>query len=162
MTSTRILLVLLLAGAIPAQAAPRWLTAVPRSVGRTYGNMFTFKHPVLALEQWASVGAVAFDERTTTDLFHRCPTCVESGLIYHNGRYNGGIAILGTIAAGTFYSTLEQYGDELIRDDPNKFWRNANNFQVATPLAIHIQAGVHNMGVATFRPIEWYRPQPSK
>jgi hypothetical protein len=141
------LLAIVLLCAAPAGAAPRWLTAVPRAVGRTYGNMVTFRHPALALEQWASIGAVAFDEKTTVDVFSRCLTCAESSLFYQGRRYGTGIALAGTVLFGTFYATGEQYGSELLRDDPSRIWRALPNAQVAVPLAIHIPAGIDNMRI---------------
>jgi hypothetical protein len=38
----------------------RILTAIPRAVGRNYGNMFTFKHPWVAVQQWSQVATTAF------------------------------------------------------------------------------------------------------
>jgi hypothetical protein len=147
-TKLALIVTLVLLSVLPSHAAPRWLTAAPRLVGRTYGNMFTFKRPYLAAEQWAVLGASIFDEKTTVDVFSRCPGCTESTLLHPGGgRYGTKTAILNVALKSTFYNSLEQYGDELLRNDPNKFWSHINYAVAAVPLSLFIQGGVHNMGI---------------
>lgn len=143
----KLVFLLLLISPLSTEATPKWLTAIPRAVGRTYGNMFTFKHPVLALEQWATIGALAFDGKTTLDVFARCHSCTETFPIEHNQRYGVGTVVLNVALAGTLYTTSEQYGDELLRNDPNYVWRNINNSLFLVPTVYHVRAGVLNMRV---------------
>lgn len=46
-------------------------------LGRTLKNMFTCARLGACIEQWAVVGAVAFDAITTTHRIDRCPRCTE-------------------------------------------------------------------------------------
>lgn len=130
-----------------ASAAPKWLTAVPRSIGRGYGNMVTFKHPGLALEQWATLGAVIFDQKTTLDAFHRNPRATEdtSYSLFHHGRYGVSQSLLNVALAQTFYVSTEQYAYELLKDDPNKHWRAMRFADSIIPITVHLDAAISNM-----------------
>lgn len=135
--------------AIPVHAAPkvvRVLTYLPREVGHSYVNMFTFKHPVLALEQWASVGALVFDEKTTMDAFARCSHCAEAGFFNHGRRYGIGQTAANVALAGTLYVTAEQYTTDAERDN-GRVWRNIPNILFVAPVTFHVMAGVSNMAV---------------
>lgn len=135
----------------PSMAAPRWLTAVPRAIGRGYGNMVTFKHPGLALEQWATLGVVILDQKTTVDAFARCQTCAEGTILspWYGKRYGVGTAILQVGLTQTIYSSTEQYSYELLKDDPNPYWRSLRFAEASIPLAVHIHAALSNMQSGT-------------
>lgn len=122
------------------------LTSVPRAIGRNYANMFNFKHPWLAAQQWAIVGAVLFDEKTTQDRFNRCSRCVEANPFapYYNGRTGTRGAVLDSLALITFETTMTNYTAELTRNDPSRGWRNAYSIIPVTYIGVHSWAGWSN------------------
>lgn len=61
----------LLAMAYPAAAAPKWLTAVPRAVGRTSKDLVTFKYPLVDLAFACELAADFADARTTANFTSR-------------------------------------------------------------------------------------------
>lgn len=138
---------ILILWAAPASAAPKWLTAAPRAIGRAYGNMVTFHDKRLAFEQWATLAVVILDQKTTLDAFHRCPSCVEntSYSLFHGGQYGVGSAVLNVAMAQTFYGTTEQYEYELLKDDPNPHWRALRYAGVIVPVTIHLNSALSNM-----------------
>lgn len=144
-----ILLMLFLFSAFSSQAAPRWLTAAPRTIGRAYGNMLTFKNKPLAVEQWATLGVMIFDDKTTLDVFHRCYNCVESTWyhINHGRQYGIGVAAIDVAIGTTEYVSIEQYGQEIMKNKPNKYWRALGYTVVSIPLKVHLQAGINNMRI---------------
>lgn len=149
-----LLAVLMLIPASTMAGPKRILTAVPRAVGRSYANMVTFRRPYLAAEQWAVLGAVIFDQKTTLDQFHHCPTCVETNPLSpaHNRQYGLGGAILFTAVAFTHYTTTMGYGDELLRGDKSEFWSHINYALAPAFIAIHATAGASNMRLSTGAP----------
>lgn len=145
-------LLLLILLALPAQAAPKWLTAVPRAVGRSYGNMFTFKHPWVAAQQWMTVGAMLFDEKTTWDAMHRCAGCVEANptSLYYHRQATGPLMFADALLLSGIETTLTKYGSEVNGDDTTKYhavWSNLYSLLPAEDVAIHVYAGTHNMAI---------------
>lgn len=172
MKSKHVLPLFLLLVAIPAQAAPRWLTATPRAVGRSAANMVTFKHPWVAAQQWLQVGALIFDEKSTYDAMRRCPFCVESNpaTLYHGPRASAQRVVADTFMMWGIETTFTKYLSEIPDDrdtnchttetplariqtceegvEKNKFWRNLYSAFPAETIALHAWGGHHNMSIS--------------
>ena len=128
-----------------------FVTAVPRAVGRTYANMFTFKHPWVAIQQWAQVGAMLFDWQTTYDLTRRCPTCVETGrlsLFHNDAKPPVGRMIANAIMVAGFEPTHTQVLSEgFARNFSSPILRNAYSLTPIVNIIVHVRAGQHNMQI---------------
>lgn len=92
-----------------AQAGPkRALSAIPRAVGRTAGNMVTFRDRSLALHQWLLVGAALANAGSSIDLYHRCPSCSERDTFFYGSRPSAARLVGLELMGGMAYSTIQQ------------------------------------------------------
>jgi hypothetical protein len=92
-----------------ARAGPmRALSAIPRAVGRTAGNMVTFRDRSLAFHQWLLVGASLVNAESSIDLYRRCPSCSERDTFFYGSRPSVARLIGLELMGGMAYSTIQQ------------------------------------------------------
>ncbi len=84
------------------------LSAFPRAVGRTAGNMFTFRNRNLALHQWALFAGALANAGSSVDLYRRCPTCTERDTFFYGSRPSASRLIGFELLGGMAYSTIQQ------------------------------------------------------
>lgn len=106
-----------------AIAAPRWLTAAPRAVGRTVKTMaMPWTDKQQAVRDYIIVGAV-FADGYTSHLATMHPNNIERSPFLPNhpsGSYYW--STMGPLAI--FEATFDTYEHEVIKDDSNWAWRN--------------------------------------
>jgi hypothetical protein len=146
----RLLIVILLCSVPAAAQQPakqhsklwRYSTAVPRAYGRTVQNMFTFKRPWIAVQEWLVVGAGFADGASTHRVLVGCAGCRELNPLL--GRRPGNRALwtqLGPLVIGE--AAMVQYTGE-IQDD----WWYMSTIVTASHVGLHTWAAVHNYNLA--------------
>jgi hypothetical protein len=105
--------------------------------------MVTFRDRFAAIEQWAQVGMILFDARTTQDALARCSGCYEANPLF--SRHPGALRLYGE---GTFLAFQEmvftQYTHEEIDGISSPAW---NLVPVGVSAMWHVEHGILNMQV---------------
>lgn len=86
-----------------------------RAYGSTARNMVTFHDKLLAVEQWAMLGAIVADGVTTTNALRACSSCVETNVVLGQHPSSLGMWSLLLSANSVFLPTqtvMKRWGDE--------------------------------------------------
>lgn len=141
------LLFLVVAFAGDAAASPhpkfkRIVTALPRAWGRTARNMFTFRDPLAAVQQWGQIAAVMMDARSTDVGINQCRCMVELNPFLGKHPSSARIYIEMNFFALNEVATTQFFHEQL---DPGRKREQALTFiPLAESGALHGWAASHN------------------